>query len=95
MTAIADEAEAIAYLTRLVEIEQGADCAPAVISCGPFTAFTLIGALQLATRHPAMSDEQRELIGQVIDQLRPLFAGSLGEQLLRLGDDPAMDVPRN
>lgn len=88
------EAEAIKYVTLLAQTEQDPRHERATIKIGPFTAFTLIGALQLATRHPEFSPDQARLIGQVIDQLRPLFAGTPGEVLLGLGDEPAFDIPR-
>lgn len=88
------EAGAIEYIKNLALLEQEPDHQKAVIHLGPWSAFILVGALQLATRHPEMSPGQRELIGQIIDQLRPLFAGTSGEQLLRLGDDPAKDIDR-
>jgi hypothetical protein len=89
------EADALAYLMRLADLEEQQPDERATITVGPFTAFTLIGALQLAMRHPGFSPVQTDLVGQVIDQLRPLFAGTPGEQLLRLGDDPAFDIPRD
>jgi hypothetical protein len=89
------EAEAVEYITKLARLEREPGCDRAYIRLGPFTAFTLIGALQLATRHPEMSQSQRDLIGAVIDQLRPLFAGTPGEALLELGDHPEFDVERD
>jgi hypothetical protein len=88
------EAEAIEYVASIARLEREPGRDRAFIRVGPFTAFTIIGALQLATRHPEMSQSQRDLIGAVIDQLRPLFAGAPGEHLLRLGDEPAYDVER-
>ena len=85
------EADAVAYVRQLAELEQ--EGARSELSLGPFTAFTLVGALQLATRHPEMSDTQRQLIGNIIDGMRPWFDGTPGEELLRAGDDPARDVP--
>lgn len=91
--AVPSEAEAVEYVTRLARLEMGG--APkAVIRMGPFTAFTLIGAVQLAMRHPDMSPENSRLLAAVIDDLRPLFAGTPGEMLLGLGDEPAFDVPQ-
>lgn len=83
--------EAIAYLARLYEIERDPDHERAVLFIGPYSAFVMIGALQLATRHPDMSPTHRQFLAEVIDQLRPLFTGTPGEPLIRLGDDPAND----
>lgn len=87
------ETEAVAYVARLMAIERTPGHDKAYIGVGPFTAFTIIGALQLATRQPGFSAAQADLINDVIGQLKPLFAGTPGELLLRLGDEPAFDVP--
>lgn len=83
------EAEAAAYLRNLHELEQAGERTS--IAIGPFSAIVVIGALQLATRHPSMSEDHRELIGQVVDQMRPLFAGTIGEQIIDGGNDPEQD----
>lgn len=93
-TAPSGDLEAVEYLKSLYEIEQDPSHEQAVIYLGPWSGFVMIGALQLATRHPDMSGTQRELITSIIDQLRPMFDGTPGEQLLRLGDDPAADIDR-
>lgn len=89
-----NETEAVDYVATLARLEQDPGHRKATITMGPFTAFTLIGALQLATRHPEFSPQQTGLINEVIGQLRPLFAGTPGEVLLGLGDEPAFDIPR-
>ena len=86
------EAAAVAYLADLYEIEQTPGYIPAVLCLGPYSAFLVISGLQLATRHPGMSPTQRGWLADIIDQLRPLFAGTPGEALIDLGDDPAFDV---
>lgn len=85
------EAEMGAYITNLHELEVAGERAP--ISMGPFTAIIVIGALQLATRHPTMPDHQKAAIASVIDQFRPWFAGTMGEQIIDMGNDPALDQP--
>jgi len=87
--------EAIDYIKQLAEIEQDPDCQRATITMGPFSAFIAIGTWQLAMRHPEFSLSQAGLVRQLIDQLRPLFEGTPGAELLALGDDPARDVPRS
>lgn len=89
------EAEAVEYIKRLFELENDPDSQKAVITMGPFTAFSLIGGLQLAMRHPDFSPVQADLMNRLIDQFRPLFRGTPGEQLLELGDDPAYDIERD
>jgi hypothetical protein len=88
------EAEAFEYVKQLAILEQDPGHEKATIRMGPFTAFTVIGALQLATRHPEFSPAQAKLIGEVIGQFGPLFKGTPGEMLLGLGGEPAFDVPR-
>jgi hypothetical protein len=83
------DAETVAYLKQLHDLEAAGE--RTTLALGPWTAFVMIGALQLATRHPQMTPDHRALIGQVIDGLRPWFDGTPGEALLRLGDDPAYD----
>ena len=92
--AAAAEAEAagVAYLAELYEIEQAPGYNPVVLCLGPYSAFLMISALQLVTRHPQISDAQRLFLGEIIDQLRPIFAGTPGAAIIRLGDDPAFDV---
>jgi hypothetical protein len=91
---VLSEAEGVEYVMNLALLEREPGHAKATLTIGPFTAFTLIGALQLATRHPEFSPDQARLVRKVIDQMRPLFAGTPGEMLLKLGDEPAFDVPR-
>jgi len=88
------EAEAIKYIKTLAELEREPGSERAMLAIGPFAAFTLVGALQLAMRHPEMSPRQRWLLSNIIDQLRPLFAGTPGQVLLELGDDQTCDIDR-
>ena len=88
----ASDAEAVAWLARVAALEDDGEQTITLV-IGPFTAFTMAAGLQLATRHPRMSPSQRALIGNVLDVLRPFFAGTPGEALIRAGDDPARDVP--
>ena len=90
------EAETIEYLKQLMELETEGERTQ--ISIGPYTAFLTISALQLAGRHPAMHGTGVAAIRRMVDQLMPLFAGTYGEQLIRMGEHPEFDVeqePRN
>jgi hypothetical protein len=64
----------------------------ATISVGPFTAFCMISALQLATRHPNLTGSIKTQIRSVVHQLKPLFAGSPVEEIIDRGDHPEWDV---
>ena len=89
MSAGADEAEMLAYMRHLWEIEEAGERVP--VSFGPFTAITVVGLLQLGLRHPDLSSGQRAITNELIDQFRPFFAGTLGETLILMGDDPRND----
>lgn len=89
------EQQVAEYIESLYRLEQEPDAQRAIIHLGPFTAFVLIDALQLAMRHPEFSESQAELFTQIIDQMKPLFAGTLAEQILEIGDHPEFDIPRN
>lgn len=83
------EAELIEYMNELHDLEvQGAR---REVVFGPFTAMVLIGMLQLATRHPSVPERQREQVAAVIDQFRPWFAGTPGEHMIDMGNDPELD----
>ena len=83
------EADLLEYMLVLREHEVGGARQEVVI--GPYTAMLLIGALQLATRHPSMPDQTRAQLGAVIDQFRPWFAGTPGETIIDMGNDPELD----
>jgi hypothetical protein len=89
------EHEAVEYIASLywLEAEPGHD--QATIKIGPASAFVLIGALQLAMRHSDTAGRTRAMLAEIIDQLRPLFAGTPGAALLELGDQPELDIPVN
>lgn len=90
MAALPD-ADAIEYLKQLYDLERGGERTTLVI--GPWTAFVMIGGLQLATRHPDMSPTQKATLDGFIAQAMTWFAGTPGEAILRAGNDPGQDVP--
>ena len=77
---VISEAESVEYVKKLYRIEQDPGHDQAAVLMGPFTAFTVIGALQLAMRYPEFSPDQARLVQSFIDQCKPLFAGTPGEQ---------------
>lgn len=91
MTAPLPDAEAVAYLKHLYDLEEGGERTTLVI--GPWTAFVLIGGLQLATRHPGMSPTQKATLDDFIAQAATWFTGTPGEALIRAGNDPGQDAP--
>lgn len=88
------EINAVKYIAGLFQAEKDPDTPRVTVKMGPASAFVAIGAWQLAKRHPDFTASQAELINQLISQLRPIFDGTIGEELLRLGDRPEFDVPR-
>jgi hypothetical protein len=88
----AAQQEALEWMAQLAQAERDGERTTLVL--GPLSAFTLIAALQLATRHPQLSPGQYAMICEFIDQVRPWFTGTPGEALIDAGADPAADVPR-
>lgn len=84
------EADSVAYMVELRELEIAG--ARQEVLLGPYTALVLIGALQLATRHPSMNDHMRDQLGALIDQFRPWFVGTPGEHIIDAGNDAGNDV---
>jgi hypothetical protein len=82
----------------------GDDAQPvATFTAKPMEAYTLAAALQACSRHPGLSDTQRELVlgfaHQVAGQLTNMARAILGpesavETTLVMGFDPQFDVPR-
>lgn len=84
----------VAYLNGIARDEQQyPENCRIPFTAGPFTTFVMIGALQLAMRHPNMNEWQREMLRQVTDQLKEPFRDTPVWDLLNRGDDPANDVP--
>lgn len=84
-----DEAELLAYMEQVHDLEL--DGERREVAFGPYTALVVIGMLQLATRHPGITDRQRVEVGAVVDQFRPWFAGTPGEHIIDMGNDPELD----
>lgn len=81
----------VVYMSHLHKLEEAGE--RTTLTIGPFSAIVLIGALQLATRHPMMLPRHRDIVTSFVNQFRPWFVGTAGEQLIDLGSDPANDVP--
>jgi hypothetical protein len=84
------EAQMVAYMKTLYEMEDEGE--RTTISIGPFTAISMIGILQLGTRHPGLSKVQLDIIRSIIRQLEPLFTGTPGEEIIKMGNHPEFDV---
>lgn len=66
--------EAVQMLAMLLRAEHDGTANPALLKLGPYTAYVLIGAIQLACRHPEMDRLTDKHLRAVVDQLTPLFA---------------------
>ncbi len=84
------EEAVLAQLQDLAVAERDRTAALAELRVGPFAAYTMIGALQLACRHPDMTPAQYGLIRKVCRPLEQLFGGVLAESVQR-GWDPDYD----
>lgn len=84
-----DEDEIVARM--LVELE--ACIVPMELVLQPFTVLQLAGLLQLALRHPKVSEPHQETAGRFLEVVREYFADSPTVlQTLDRGDDPTQDV---
>lgn len=50
-------------------------CQPTTLTIGPFSAFVLISALQIAVRQPYVSTQQGDLLRTMAGQIRKSFCG--------------------
>lgn len=89
MTDQPDDEQLIAYMKRLTDLEQAGDRTTIVI--GPFSAIVIIGLVQLATRHPDMSKRMKDIGRDFVQQLEPLFADTVGEEIVNRGKHPEWD----
>jgi len=80
----------VEVVTALGQAERDGARAPLLV--GPFTAWVMISTLQLAWRHPNLSEDMRGRIRRGADQLISLYAGRARE-LLEAGWDPTQDQP--
>lgn len=80
----------IEALAELARIEKSGDYEPAPVLLGPFTAYTLIGVLQLAWRHPDLSPRHKQMIEDIARPLSKLFGPPLSESI-ELGWNPDYD----
>jgi len=84
-----EEAAQVAYFRTLIDLEKAGE--RATISVGPYTAMNLIGALQMVTRHPGIEPPMRKIMRELVNQFRPMFAGTPGEEIINRGDHPEFD----
>lgn len=85
---VSDE-DKIAYMALLRELE--IDGERVDVAIGPYTAMLVIGALQLATRHPEMGSFARGELDNLARSFLPWFEGTIGAEIILAGFDPAQD----
>jgi len=85
-----DEAQAVQQMiAELAAVEHPLILGPLT----PLEALQLAGLVQLAVRHPDLSEEHRLVAAAVVETVREYFAGSpVILDVLDRGDDPAQDV---
>jgi hypothetical protein len=76
-----DEKTIVDALVELARLEQSGDYEPAPVLLGPYSAYILISALQLAWRHPDLLASHKRLIENVARPLQELFGPPLAESI--------------
>jgi len=82
--------EEIDWIENLIRLDAAGE--RTTIAIGPYSAFSLICLLQLATRHPQVSPMIKRAALSVARQLYPLFEGTAGEEMIKKGEHPEWDI---
>jgi hypothetical protein len=77
----AEERAGMEALTALAAAEHAGEYEPIVVSLGPWSAWTIVAALQLAWHREEMTPEQRELIRRFTDPVQARFTGPAADLL--------------
>lgn len=85
------EQQFLDLVTDLARFEQDGRFTPIQLDLGPYSAFVLVGALQLAWRHPAQAGRMREIIEYIARRVQDGFPPEYAE-LLEAGWDTSRDV---
>lgn len=85
------ESDFIERIGRLILLEQSGEGGKVTIHLGPYSAFVLVGALQLAWRHPQHSPKMKQVIEDIARQVQAGFAPEY-QELLDAGWDTSRDV---
>ena len=93
MTGYGDE-QVMKAIADLAQAEISGTAEPVTVRIGPFSMFQLIGAVQLALRHPNMPASVREMVTNLAREFATCFnEGSIARQVVEAGFDPDNDVP--
>jgi hypothetical protein len=77
-------------LYKLAIAEQDGLVRAAPMTIGPYSSFTLIGAIQLAWRHPSMNATQKRILENIARPMQAWFSGVLADAL-EAGWDTSQD----
>lgn len=83
----------LAYLKGIAEGERDNTIAKATMTVGPYTAFCMISALQVAKRHPGMTGGMKTQLNMITNRMKIWFKNTPVEELLNRGDHPEWDLP--
>lgn len=81
--------EMIMCMARLGDLERAGS--RIMLHVGPFTAMTLIGAMQLVMRHPEVSANTKMALRGLIEMMRPMFREPAAQQIIDMGYNPEHD----
>lgn len=85
------EQQFLDLVTGLAKLEQDGRFTPIQLDLGPYSAFVLVGSLQLAWRHHAQGGRMREIIEYIARRVQDGFPPEYAE-LLEAGWDTSGDV---
>lgn len=86
------DARFIALVTELADMEADQSAGVLYLDLGPYSAFILVAALQLAWRHPDHEPRLRDMIERIARRIQDSFAPRYAE-LIEAGWDTSRDVP--
>jgi hypothetical protein len=85
-----DDERFLEFTAQVLEAERNGE--RATFTIGPFSLLTMIGAIQLATRHPHVVGENRKILLGLVQDFGVYFDGTAGEEIIKRGSHPEWDV---
>lgn len=76
----------LAQINQMIDLETSGT--RTTLSVGPFSAYTLIGCLQMVMRRMDLPPNARPIIRHIVRQLYPLFDGTPVAEHIRRGEHP-------
>lgn len=87
-----DVPEAVRQIFKLISQEMTGLAMPTTISLGPFTTYLMIAILQLAWRHPGLTEFNRNFVEGAARELQNCYKGTPLYDFVEKGWDEALDV---